>query len=319
MIIFATIWTLLIGVFDVVYGGSVAAHARARAYPHTEGVIVSSAITNEAHDVHGVVVAYTYDVYGRSYRGTNYRGRDTAQSGSWAADAVRQLPVGARVPVFYDPAAPSVAVLRPGLSGDDGFFALFLLPFNVVALGLWSSVVKAARVSRPDDETGGLRVVEDQGVVRVRPDTLPPAGQALMAAAFAAFASVFVVAFGFSADPPVAVVSSALVAVGIVTGLAYLRAVARRRTGVGDLVIDTFGRTLRFPLGRKAPRESIPWSNIAGVVVEATTGGRGGVWYWVSLDVAGTGRVRLTSGFWPDQDAAGRFRDWLAERVGRRA
>jgi hypothetical protein len=319
MAIFAAIWTLFIGVFDVVCVRSIVTHGRTGTYASTEGLVVASRVTNERRtsdgDVpHGVAIEYTYAVDGKSYRGTRYRGAATSQSGSWASEIVGRFPVGAHVPVFYAPGDPSDAVLSAGLDGGDGFFPLFLLPFNAVALALWASARRAARRDAAADVTGGLRVVEERDVVRVLPDALPPAGAALFGAGLTAFVLVFAVAFPFGFDPPGLTVALAWAAIVLVAALSYARAVARRASGVGDLVIDAMSRTLRFPLGRKVPREPVAWSEIESVVIE-TLNGRSGNSHWVSMALADGERVRLRSKMWDDRNDAERFRSWLEARL----
>ena len=125
MYVFAALWSLVIALFDLGVGSSIVTHARTAGHPRTEGVIVASRVTNDRPDsdgtvTHGVAIEYTYEVAGRSYRGTRYRGAPSSQSGSWAAEVVERFPVGARVPVFYPPADPADAVLSAGLDGGDG-------------------------------------------------------------------------------------------------------------------------------------------------------------------------------------------------------
>ena len=322
MYVFAALWSLVVVLLDLGIGSSIVKDARTGAYPRTEGVILASRVTNDRPDSdgtvsHGVAIEYTYAVAGRSYQGTRYRGAATSQSGSWASEVVAQFPVGARVPVFHAPNDPADAVLRAGLDGGDGFLPLFLLPFNAIAIALWVSVRRTARLGGPDDVTGGLRVVEDGGVVRVLPETYPPAGMALLGASFAAFLLIFVVAIPFGFDPPGRAVALAWAAMVVVAIVMYARAAARRRTGAGDLVIDAAARTLRFPLRRGDPRDPVPWSSIASVVVDRVVGSsdRGSsVSYWVWVVLAGA-RVRVRSTFWGNPDPAERFRSWLEARV----
>jgi uncharacterized protein DUF3592 len=322
MYVFAALWSLIIVLLDLGIGSSIVTHARTGAYPRTEGVIVASRVTNDRPDsdgtvTHGVTIEYTYAV-GRSYRGTRYRGAPTSQSGTWASEVVAQFPVGARVPVFYAPNDPADAVLSAGLDGGDGFLPMFLLPFNAVALALWVSVRRAARLGGPDDVTGGLRVVEDGDVVRVLPETYPPAGMALLGAGFAAFLLIFVLVFPFGFDPPGRAVALAWAAIVVVAIALYARAAARGRTGAGDLVIDATARTLRFPLRRADPRDPIPWSSIASVVVDSAVsnsdrGSSTSYWVWVVLGAGA--RVRVRSTFWGDPEPAEQFRSWLEARV----
>ena len=74
-------------------------------------------------------------VGGRRFTGTRYCYAAMGTNlGAWHR-VQRQLPVGSRVPVAYDPADPSESVLRPGLTGMHLFMVWFLTPFNVIAVG----------------------------------------------------------------------------------------------------------------------------------------------------------------------------------------
>jgi hypothetical protein len=141
---------------------------------------------------------------------------------------------------------------------------------------------------------------------------------ALLGAGLAAFLLMFAVVFPLGFDPPGRVAALAWAAVALVTVVMYWRAVARRNSGAGDLVIDTLARTLRFPLRRGHPREPIPWSSIESVVVDRSVGSTSGtssVSYWVVVVLSAGARVRLRSTVWDDSVPAERFRSWLEARV----
>jgi hypothetical protein len=326
MRVFAAIWTIGIVLLDLVCVRSIGTHAWSGTYPHVEGVVVASRVTTEHTsdgDTHGVAIEYTYAVDGRTYRGTRYRGVASSQGGTWAADIVRGFPAGARVPVYYASADPADAVLRAGLDGGDAFFPFFLVPFNMAALGMWTGIRRWARIDRPGDVTGGLTVIEDRDVVRVLPETYPPAGMALLAAGLATFLLGFVVVFPFGWDPPGRVAALAWAAVALVAAVTYARAAARRNSGAGELVIDTMAHTLRFPQRRADPREPVPWSTIEEVVVEARAsqsssfdgGSVSSTFWWVVVGLTDGRRVRVRSALWTMRAPAERFRGWLEARI----
>jgi hypothetical protein len=318
MKIFAIVWSLAIATADVCYGGFLLRQLRSGGYARTTGEITAIAVTSHRDEntvMHGLALEYTYRVQGRAFRGTHYRALVTESSGSWAEDVVRGLPVGAHVPVYYSPDDPGQALLRSGLSAGDAFLGLFLLPLNSIALALWASVRGLGPRSRTDDATGGLRIVETNAVTRVLPQLYGPAGTALLWGSVAAFLLAIVcgIAFGFELPPQV---MTAVTATVLVTAAgAYARAVARQRSGSRDLIIDAAARTLRLPLGRRAdPAEPIPWSTVADIVVE-TSSGVSTQWFWISVRRADGDSVRVRSATWLERAPAERFRGWLAARI----
>lgn len=103
-------------------------------------------------------------------------------------------------------------MLVPGLPASDHFWALLLLPFNLLAWLLWSNVASAARARRED---------------RPWSNELRPLGMGMLGPGAMAFLSLFVVAIGFGLNPPLGVIGgawAATLAAGVVFGLR-----ARRR------------------------------------------------------------------------------------------
>jgi hypothetical protein len=122
--------------------------ARTTQFPRTEGVVtVSEFKPGAGGGRYDWALEYTYTVAGTTYMGTRY----SPAGGGWyyERDAGRMaaaFPVGARVPVAYDPDAPAVAYLRPGQPGQLFERAMLVL----IAVGLAGGYVAIA-VSAPSD------------------------------------------------------------------------------------------------------------------------------------------------------------------------
>ncbi|MHC4588421.1 MAG: DUF3592 domain-containing protein, partial [Planctomycetota bacterium] len=143
MLVFTLFWSGIVSVFDgfLIYGG--VRQARAESFPTVEGRITRSEITthrdSEGGTTFGADIAFTYRVDGTAYTSDRYRyGEMSSSDSSVASGVVRAHPVGANVRVFYNPRDPADAILMPGIAGQDVMLGLFLTPFNVVMLGLWS-------------------------------------------------------------------------------------------------------------------------------------------------------------------------------------
>ena len=109
---------VLAGLAVAAYGLTVLYHARrTAAWPSTPGVVTKSDVSHGAQS-HATAVAYAYTVDGVPYRGADIgRGIEFASTTEdHARRRVARYPVGARVTVYYDPAAPATAVLEPGVS-----------------------------------------------------------------------------------------------------------------------------------------------------------------------------------------------------------
>lgn len=112
-------------------------------WPTTPGTITESELRRGRKSV-SLHIRYTYTANDEEYTGTQYDvGPAFLPSRKWPK-VQAELPVGASVPVYYDPVDPATAVLSPGLRPDILSTTLTVLPFNMVALllggALWGSV-----------------------------------------------------------------------------------------------------------------------------------------------------------------------------------
>ncbi|WP_434391345.1 DUF3592 domain-containing protein [Melittangium boletus] len=125
---------------------------RSASHPRASGLITRSEVVRAGKNSHGFAVRYTYEVQGVAYESTRYRYAAWSSSNKRRVeDFARRFPVGARVPVFYDPESPGEAVL---ITGVDGMYLFLLLFLNVFNMGMLMWVRRLLRGE--DDELSPL-------------------------------------------------------------------------------------------------------------------------------------------------------------------
>lgn len=92
-------------------------NAAASTWPETTGTIITSEVDREYGDdsdaTYSAGIVYTYEVNGKTYKGNRIAYASNAYSSAAQAQIVcDRFPVGAKVPVYYDPAKPNKAVLE---------------------------------------------------------------------------------------------------------------------------------------------------------------------------------------------------------------
>lgn len=112
---------LVVGTAGAIQGvGQLLEAAHSERWPQSTGSILASSVASggSARKWYEARISYRYEVASQVYSGNtiSYAGGTTSQA--VAQDLVRAFPVGASVPVFYDPANPSRAYLRPGASWE---------------------------------------------------------------------------------------------------------------------------------------------------------------------------------------------------------
>jgi hypothetical protein len=328
LLMFTLFWSGIVSVFDgfLIYGA--VRQARADSYPSVVGEITRSEITthrdSEGDTTYGADIEFTYRVDGASYTSDRYRyGEMSSSDRSMASGVVNAHPVGANVAVYYNPGDPADAILRPGIEGQDLMLALFLTPFNVVMLALWTGLAGAARrrITRPP--AGGAPIVRRGGRVFVRLPRISPVAAGAAAALGISFVAIFAVAFGFGFDPPVRVVTGVwMVVLAAAIGVYFWRKLVVG-SGAKDLIIDTDAGMLSLPqtFGRKTDIV-VALDAVSGIDVERIVhhGSKGSTSYsyaprlnWNSDDGA-VESGRLVE--WWDADRAEELAGWLRGQLG---
>jgi len=271
---FALFWSGMTLAVDFFIGRSAFHQIQALGYPVASGSVTHSEVETVSGDdgpTYRPKIRYGYTVAGKEYVGDRHRYGNWSSGGGYAHRIVASLPVGARVEVHYAPGDPSDAVLTAGVEGMDLFFAMAILPFNLIMLALWTVIGGGVRYRLFPSPAGGGRVWEDGRYVRVRLALGKPLYVGAGVAGLAAFVGTFVIGFGFGSDPSLPamlVVWAVILGGGVLAGLAYGRTLAQ---GQSDLILDQFRRSITLPptLGRIQDL-LIPDEKIVAIEVERT-------------------------------------------------
>jgi Protein of unknown function (DUF3592) len=323
LLVVSLVWTIFFAAVDGSLLWDQFRQIRATGFPQSTGIVSHSQVTSHQGSKGGtqydVEMEYSYRVNGEAFKGERYRYNNYPSSDSkWATVIVDQHPVGAAVPVFYDPQIPGEALLSPGIDGSDLFNLLFLTPFNLVMVGLWATVFTVLKDKVRPPVAGGARWTEERRSIRVRLPRYPAAVCGLVFIAFASFISIFPLGIGFGFHPSVPVALLTWVTVlGGGLGVAawqWLKAVR----GDFDLVIHPMERTVELPatFGRKCRRRE-PFSAFSGIKVENIVVGeyKGERTYrhGVILQRKDGGTDQLTE--WCREERAVSLAEWLRERL----
>lgn len=323
LIVFGLIWSSLTLFVDAIWAWGVIRQIRAIDDPTTIGRVTQSEL--ESHRGKGSTtyspkIKYSYQVNGKAYSGDRYRYGQMSRSDGSARRVVAEHPVGRQIVVHYAAADPSDSVLLAGLEGTDLFLPMFMTPFNLVMLSIWS--VPLMKFRRRGPHVGNAKLFDDGYESRVRLVDFVPVVMGAGVAGVLALLGSFIVGFGFGFTPPLPVM---YVAWGVILTAGTLTTAWQRRriaSGQFDLVIDSFNRRLTLPRtqGRKESIVVDPES-IKAIEVETVTKrgskGRTDYVYAPTLVVAderdATRREKLVE--WSDEAQANELADWLRERV----
>ena len=175
----------------------------------TSGTVISSVVEqHESSGSHGVTytyspnIKYRYRIAGKEHIGDCYRHGQGASSDDSACKIVSEHPVGKEVAVYFNPVDPADSLLQPGLDGSDLFMAMFMLPFNLVGLGILALAGRMAWRRCVGYRGIGAKVWDDGIVVRVHLPLGPPIVAAALVVGMLAFCAIFPVAFLFGGSHP---------------------------------------------------------------------------------------------------------------------
>ena len=288
-------------------------------YPFTEGAItVSEPRDLPLSKMNYWKLEYTYTVDGRAYTGTRYA---VAGDGRYYRDDLLQIlatfPVGARVPVAYNPDDPADAALRPAQPGHLFEWVGILLAGTVVALLAAFAILFGLirpREFDPDNE---------RCIARTREGSLVRLSSAFLIHPSLTFCVVlgliFLVAFFrptvHGAYPWWA---GFLIVVGAPALVVTMFALMRRQT----LLIDEPRRQLLYTPGWPWAKVELAFSEVIDVrVVPRTTpskdGGTTDLSYGVTVTHTARGEPRdLTLCEYLNRDDAAVLVAWLRDRLG---
>jgi uncharacterized membrane protein len=270
---FVLFWTALSSTVDVIGVWGAARQILASGYPHVPGRMLKCdlKVTHGKGTSYHVEVEYAYDVAGIAYRGTVYRHGIGRSSRAFALPLVQTFFPGKPVDVYYNPRDPQDAVLHPGIEDSDLFVAMFMTPFNVIMIGMWTALWAKVRFGK----TGGLRPRDDGISLRIAVAGWKPVHAAFTAAAFVSFLLIFVVGFPTGMDPSLSVAGAAWAVILCSAGAAWVWTARTVNRDMCDLVFDRANDTLTLPAigNRKAPL-TLSWSSITSVVVDMHGGSK---------------------------------------------
>lgn len=114
---------------------------QSRAWPRTTGTVIGAQVVERrsagSSYLYRVAVTYRYVVAGHAYEGTRRSfGGEFLDDRPSAERELRAFASGTCVGVYYDPNAPSDAVLDPGLGAWPPFG--ILLSLGLIAYGFWA-------------------------------------------------------------------------------------------------------------------------------------------------------------------------------------
>lgn len=292
--------------------------AQSANWPTTPGTVTESRLESRRKSV-ALVLRYTYTLGRREYTGTRYEDGPTFLPKETLPKVQSELPVGSGVTVYYDPADPATAVLRPGLRPDILPTALALVPFNMAALLFGGSLWNAVRHRREFDPARDVRLAPTGLAVRL--NSLGRLTTFAIALLGFSFAGIFVVAALLHSTwevPPSWLLDGAIfVGMVLVSGL-----IAAKWGGPRYLVEGLNGFTVpTTPTGRTTV--DLPRAAVKHVDVQAETRrrGKGGTYtvHVVSLlAVEGTERRTIKIAEYRELVDARALADWVLERIGKK-
>jgi len=315
-------WSGLLLTGDYVVLETTVRQCQARAFAVTTGKIIQSQVGRGAIKSRGVDIAYRYTVGGTVYMGHRYRYDEDNGAFDYTATA-RSFPPFATRAVYYNPANPADAVLKPGMDGCDLLLVLFGLPFNIATVALWIAVFRSRRVPRRIAPAGGVRIIQSPGFMRVQLTGFSPLTAGFFGVAVAAIAAVFPIVSLDGFTPGLELMTIVLGLVAAAGLAAFLWAARRRRSGHYDLRIDDATQTLTLPQtgGRTAPL-TIPRREITAVSMQrrvSKTLSGNYISYVPALDRAAPGSaprpVQLVTWGWTEGKARA-FAEWLGGQLG---
>ena len=216
-------WSGITLTFDVIIARGITRQLLSLHYKRTVGTVEKSAVAiHHGEDVTlNVDIEYSYEVDGVGYENSLYRYGFQTSGDHDVRRVVARHPVESLVDVYYNPQDPQDSLLAPGISWLDLFILLFMLPFNLVMVGVFCYTL-GARIGR------SLRLSPIAVAVRRRDttwffkvyDVLPITAAGVTALAVS-FVSIFVVGFGQVLISGWVLVISAWCCVLVASGAAY--------------------------------------------------------------------------------------------------
>jgi Protein of unknown function (DUF3592) len=325
LLIFTLVWSGIVLTFDGLILRSVYRQYAASHYPAAPGTITRSEVTHHRTSKGGTsynaLIEYRFTVDGREYTGDRLRFGMASSSLAIATAAVEAHPAGSAATVYYNPADPQQAILDPGLAGSDFIGVLFLTPFNMVLLGLWTVNGGWLRERLAKPVAGGVKIITDGPTTRIRLPQTPAFVAGLATAGGLGFASIFVLGFSTNMAPSLPLALLTIAVVYLAGLLVYCWQRWKIDSGLDDLILHVPARTLELPLtfGRKE-RVTVNAAAIECLAVKTIVhrNSKGGTSYTYAptLYARGAGPEGEKLADWSDRRRANDFTEWLRQQLG---
>jgi hypothetical protein len=129
---------------------------RSADWPATEGVIQTASLETRSNDnshvTHAAKISYTYEVAGTNYTGTRVAFGEMSASATYAQGILNRFPVGKKVPVYFFPNDPQLALLETGVHGGTwicfGVGTVFELA-SWMMVTIFSAAARAGKAAQP--------------------------------------------------------------------------------------------------------------------------------------------------------------------------
>lgn len=268
LLVFTVVWSVFVLFMDYGLTRGLWAQGQSSAFVSGKGGVLQSSVKSSADgESHEPLVLYAYSVNDRRYEGCCFRFTNQTRGYQWCMRYVAAHPPGSEIAVFYDPSDPGTALLNPGLTGRDLMLLLFLMPFNVVMVGLCAICILMHRVAR-----GSVRVTVrflERGLCHVArmPGTTGwiPAGITLTLVPFIAFLGLEVVG-GAPSKTDVGLTFLGVLAAGF---FAYQCIAFPVRRGSRDMEINPVTQSIVLPWHRRSqPRVNFTFKQLRDVKIE---------------------------------------------------
>ena len=288
-------------------------------FPQVMGIVVSSEVTT-THTSRGgtryhVHINYRYSVEGLDYLGHRYRYDGHPNGGAAAKAIVAAHRPGTFVAVYYNPQAPSDTVLSTGVDAGDVALPFFMAGISLFLMGVFLPGLQELLLGA-NPVAGGVKIVSEMRVTRVRLPRFEPLKLGLLAAAGLCVAAALLTATGVL-QPPWPAGQWSLAGVGLGAVAVYAVHLLKIRSGWQDLVIDESGRTVQLPLTyQRRERTLLPFADIRSVGLDKVRHKRrSGAYYTylVTLKRANNTKEKLVDLKLPRAKA---LAAWLREKLG---
>jgi Protein of unknown function (DUF3592) len=322
---FALIWSAPLSFFDVWWGHEIARQLGTIHYRIVDGKVLSCRETTiqdaEGWEGGDVAVEYSYHVRNQNYTGSRIRYLKL-WGPAWVSQFVAQHPSGTANTVYYDPNDPARALLFPGMGGQELFIMLFLLPFHVIGLLLWSGFLISAFAT---DAAYvwlhyGIRLTDGDYQRRVRLPRVCPSAAGLHSLFLGSIILCFLVFCCAGAPLPLWVSLAAWLVVLLGSGLFYAIQAVQLASGRAHLVINSVEKTVSLPqtFDRKGPIRLALSDLVAVQVVPVKTNRNNTERYAPILRCrwAGNGFKDEKLAELNEKEQAEQFAMWIRERTG---